>query len=301
MMKVCFALGGGGARGLAHVGVLKALSEVGIVPDRIVGTSMGAVIGAMYAECGDIDILERRIRDFIDSEEFDDVGIHTYRQDDDRGGFWRRMAHRIEELIVLSISYSHKGVFKPEQFSNALKSLLNSGRIEDLPLPFAAVAADLLTGEKVVFSSGDIITAVLASSSIPGFLPPVDYGNMKLCDGEVSDLVPSETARELGAEFIVAVDVRRELNPPPPLDNAFDILLRASSIRSNELTDTKLKTADVIIHPQVSDFHWTEFDRFDELYKIGYTAGESKIEEIRAAFKRRKRWFLNIFKPRAPR
>ncbi len=287
---------------MAHVGLLKALEEAGIAPDLIVGTSMGSIVGAMYAETRSSDILISRFREYIDSHEFDSTGLKAYRKEsDDKEGFWQHMARRIGELIILSHSLSSPGVFKPEQFAKALRQLIETSRIEDLSIPFAAIAVDLLTGEKVVFTEGDVITAVMASSAIPGFLPPVEYDGKQLADGEASDLVPSTTAWELGAEFVVAMDVSRNLIPAPPLDNGLDILLRASAIKSKELTKRMLVTADVVIHPDISEYHWTEFDRMEDLVKIGYQSGRAKTGEIKRKMKRKARSIRRLFRKMAPK
>lgn len=286
-MKTAVALGGGGARGIAHIGVLKALVEAEIFPDLVVGTSMGSVAGAMYAQSGDPEAAEKRLREYLNSDEFGDLKLKTYHRNSKESNFFGNAVRRLEERIIINLSISQSALFKKEHFIEALEFLLGRGLIEDTRVKFAAVAGDLISGKKVVMDSGDILTAVLASSSIPAFLPPVDYGGMRLVDGEVVELIPCETARELGGGFIIAVDVRQNLQSVPPLENALDILFRAGQIRSHGLSNRIMK-ADVVIKPEVDKFHWTEFEQIDPILKAGYVAGKSKVDEIRARLRIRK-------------
>lgn len=279
-MRIAFALGGGGARGIAHIGVIHELEKHRIKPDLIVGTSMGATIGAMYAQLVDSRAVERKLRQFIESDCFKAMDLRAFYRNDKSKSFFGNVAKKIEEHIVINLSISHPAVFKEENFRKAVDFLLDDGKIEDLPLKFAAVAGDLLTGEKAVITSGDIKTAVMASSSIPGFLPPVKADEMLLTDGEITDLIPAETARELGANFVVAVDIRQGLNPPPPLENAMDIIFRAGQIRSHELTDRMLKAATVVIQPEVSGIHWTHFEKAGILIELGREAGAKAAPQI---------------------
>lgn len=287
-MKIAFALGGGGARGIAHVGVIKALEEAGIKPNIIVGTSMGAIIGAMYAQIGNPGLVEDKIIQFIHSKDYAEMGLKTYRRNHEKDSFLGNFIHRLEERIVINLSYSQEALFKQEKFYLALNYLLEDGLIEELPVKFAAVTGDLLTGDKVVLTSGDIKMAVLASSSIPGFLPPVDYAKWKLADGEIVDLVPCETAKELNGRFVIGVDVGQGLLPCPPMDNALDIIFRATQIKSKALAIRIMQAADIIIQPDVSQYHWTHFEKADELIQAGYQAGKACAVDVKKKLKTKK-------------
>lgn len=215
-MTIAYALGGGGARGIAHIGVLKALDEAGIRPDLVVGTSMGSIVGAVYAQTQKASEVEKRMQDFIASKEYDAMDLGYYHRTSTGNRFFGHFAKRLEERIVINLSVSQKSVIKNDILNQALDVLLEPALIEDLPLKYAAVAGDLVSGEKTVLTTGDLKTAVLASSSIPGFLPPVEYAGMQLADGEISDLVPCQTAKELGATFVITIDVSQDLAPSPP-------------------------------------------------------------------------------------
>jgi len=290
-IKTAFALGGGGARGIAHIGVIKALGEAGIKPELLVGTSMGAIIGAIYAQTQDAEMVENRLRKFFQSKDYAEMGLKNYRRNPEKNSFFGNFARRLEGRIVINLSYSQMSIFKQENFRKALDYLIDGGIIERLPIRFAAVAGDLNSGEKVVMDSGDIQIAVLASSSIPGFLPPVEYGSWLLTDGEAADLVPCETAKELGARFVIGVDVGQGLLPCPPLDNAFDVIFRTGHIKSHQLTVRMMKSADVIIRPKVDQFHWTQFDQIKPLVEAGYEAGALAANEIRNKLKLKKWMF----------
>jgi len=290
-MTIAYALGGGGARGIAHIGVLKALDEAGIKPHLVVGTSMGSIVGAAYAQTQKASEVEKRMQDFIASKEYDAMDLGYYQRTSSGNRFFGQFAKRLEERIVINLSVSQQSVIKNDTLKKALDVLLEPGLIEKLPLKYAAVAGDLVSGEKIVLTSGDIRTAVLASSSIPGFLPPVEYAGMQLADGEISDLAPCQTAKELGATFVITVDVSQDLTPSPPLENALDIMFRAGQIKSHDLRVLRMKASDFTIHPEVGTFHWTNFEAHEELIDAGYKAGIAVLQRLEKKLKRRKRQF----------
>ena len=287
-MYIAYALGGGGARGIAHIGVLKALDEAGIKPRLIVGTSMGSIVGAAYAQTQNASAVEQRIHDFVASEEYKDLDLNNCQKAANGDRFFGHLAKRMEERIIIDLSVTQKSVIKQDSLNKTLDALLEPGVIEKLPIKFAAVAGDLLTGEKIVLSSGDIKTAVLASCSIPGFFPPVEYAAWQLVDGEVSDLVPCVTAKELGAKFVITMDVTQDLLPPPPLENVLDIMFRGMQIKSADLRTLRMSASDFTIRPQAGKFHWTNFDAYKELIGIGYQAGIEALPELRKKLKMRK-------------
>jgi NTE family protein len=215
----------------------------------------------------------------------------------DGESFFGKIAKKVEGRIIVNLSYSQRSLFKQELFVQALDRMIDPCLIEELPLKYAAVSADLKTGDKVVLTSGELKTAVLASSSIPGFLEPVEYGRWELTDGEVSDLVPCMTAKELGADFVIAIDVGEGLTLSHPLENALDIIFRANHIKGRALVETRKKFADVWIRPNVDGFKWSDFDQIDPLVKNGYQAGLSAIPDIRRKLKAKKwRFWERIFR-----
>ena len=291
-MKIAYALGGGGARGYAHVGVIKALHESGIMPDLIAGTSMGAVVGAMYAQTVDPEIVKTKVLNFINSEDFQDMELESFKQSRRVDSFFGNALNRPDDRIIIDLPDSQLSLFKQEKFVKALDYYLDDGNIEDTKIKLGMVAADLNSGEKVVLKSGDIKTAALASGSIPGFLPPVQYQGKTLVDGEIVELIPCMTAKKMGGDFIIATDVRQEIEKNPHIENALDVFFRANQIKSKILSDLTLK-ADVIIHPDIEKFHWTEFEKAEKLMEIGYQAGLLKIDQLKSKIQKKKLKSIN--------
>jgi NTE family protein len=176
---VGYALGGGGARGLSHIGVLKVLEEHGIYPDAIAGTSIGALVGVLYAGG-------------LKAAEIEEVALQVN---------WRRMALLVDPTVSLA------GFVQGKRVTSLLKSILGDLSFPDLKLKFAAVATDIVSGEQVILTSGPVIDAVRASFSVPGILTPVRVGGRYLVDGGLVNEVPVGVCRQLGAEYVVGVNV----------------------------------------------------------------------------------------------
>ncbi len=176
--RLGIALGGGAALGFAHIGVLRVLIREGLAPDLVAGTSMGALVGAAYA-CGRLDAMEEVARS-ID---------------------WRRA------LALTDLSIGRSGLLEGDSILAEIHRQLGAGPIESLPIPFAAVATDLITGTRRVLDRGDLAAAVRASISLPGIFVPVRAGDALLVDGGLMDNVPVSVAREMGADLVIGVDV----------------------------------------------------------------------------------------------
>ncbi len=280
-MNITYALGGGGARGIAHIGIIKALESAGIRPNSLVGCSMGAVVGAMYAQTGSAALVEKRFRYYMNSSHFKEMERKHFSRDTKGGGFWGAVAKKVDDRIKIDLSAVNKGLFPPSSFSQAIELLLDNDRIENLSIKYAAVACDLLTGKKIVLTEGDLYTAVLASGSIPGILPPVEYRNWILVDGEVSDVIPAATAKELGAEFVLAFDVSQDFTLEPPLGNALEIINRIGQIKSLDLKKIRMNSADYIITPAVGKFHWSEFSAYEDILAAGYDSGKKALDDLK--------------------
>ena len=172
------ALGSGSARGLAHIGVIRALEEAGIQIDCVAGTSMGALVGSVYAS-GKLNELEQTYLDFD----------------------WKQIAS------LFDVVFPKSGLIDGKKVGDFIKSYLHAENIEQLPLPFRAIATDLLSGEEACFAQGNVIEAVRASISVPGIFTPVRHGDRILADGGLVNPVPVSAVRAMGAEFVIAVDV----------------------------------------------------------------------------------------------
>ena len=252
--RIGLALSGGGARGIAHVGVLKVLRQHGIPVDVIAGTSAGALVGGAYAAGLSLEELEAWAR----------------------GLRWRDFGR---------MTLSKLGVQSNARLEEMIRARFPVTRFENLPLPFAAVAADLHTGEAVVLSGkGDLARAIRASCAIPGWYVPVrDKRNRQLVDGGLVANIPTVAARSLGADVVIAVDVNSEgakfLGPP---QSAIGVLLQSMILIHRTAAVHQLSGCEVCIKPKVGHIRWDEMGRADELIKAGEEETRLLIDEIRS-------------------
>ena len=287
-IRVGLVLGGGGARGIAHIGVLKVLERERIPVHAIAGTSMGAIVGALYAAGYSADELEEVIR-AIDWRD-------ALRDGPPRGDL--PMARKEETLRVLAdieMGFGEgsfklpRGVLQGQNLQLLLQRLfLRVGAVRDfdaLPIPFRAVAADIATGEAVVFSSGDLPDVVRASMSVPAAFQPIRIDGRLLVDGGIVDNVPVDVARAMGVTHLIVVDVgeplhgEEELNSPLAITmQMVVVLMKAQTRRQME----SLTEADILIHPQLGDIGSAQFDRALETLAPGEAAAEAAVDRLRA-------------------
>ena len=277
--KVGLVLSGGAARGLAHVGVLKALEEQGIHIDAIAGTSMGAVIGGLYASGYKIDELEKLALSIdwqealSDAPEREDVPFR--RKQDDRDFLVKqKLSFRDDGSLGLPL-----GVIQGQNLALLLESLLaHSSDIRDfdkLPIPFRAVATDIVNGEKVVFRKGHLPQVIRASMSIPAVFAPVEINGQLLVDGGMVDNIPVDVAREMGVDIVIVVDIGTPLRGRKQLNTVFDILNQSITLmtRSNsEVQLASLNSDDILIQPALASYGATDFGRSLDIINAGYRA-----------------------------
>ena len=253
-VKIGLALGGGAARGFAHIGVIKVLEAQGIIPDIIVGTSAGAVVGALYAS-------------------------------GNNGFELQKLAIKLDESKFSDWSIPDRGVLKGEGLQKFVNDAVANRPIEGLKKPFAVVATDLNSGESILFRTGNTGMAVRASATVPGVFRPVSINGHEYVDGGLSSLVPVHSVRQLGADVVIAVDI----SAPPgnqPVRGTFDILLQTFTIMGQNLARYELREADVVIRPQVGNVGSTDFlSRHDSILE-GEKAAQAALPQIRAAIKK---------------
>jgi NTE family protein len=254
--KIGLVLSGGASRGFAHIGVIKVLEANHVPIDIIVGTSAGSLTGAMYAYYADAAKLEKAAWGLTEDSVFD---------------------FSLPNVLV--------GVVKGESIVAFLNSRIPVKNIEQLKIPFAAVATDLVTGEKIVFKTGPISTAVRASISIPGIFKPVVIGNKILVDGGVVDNVPVDVARSLGADIVIAVDVSSP-SRNDNIQNVIDVIMQTFNIMGNEISKYQIKDADVIIRPNVSCVGMIDFGKKTYLISEGEKAARAALPRIREAMEK---------------
>jgi NTE family protein len=248
--KIALVLGGGAARGFAHIGAIKALEAQGIVPDLIVGTSAGAVVGALYAA--------------------------------GNGGFeLQKLAIQMEEGEVSDWSLPDRGVIRGEALQNFVNRAVGQRPLERLPRLFAAVATDLQSGEAVVFRTGNTGMAVRASSSVPGVFQPVKINGREYVDGGLVSPLPVKAARDMGADFVIAVDISDQ--PQYGSTNSIiDVLLQTFAIMGQTIGRYELRDANVVIRPQTSGLKATDFQDRHMAVLEGEKAVAAALPEIKA-------------------
>ena len=281
--EICLALGQGGARCLAHIGVLQIFQEEGIRIKKISGTSAGAIVGAVFSETKDAFETEKRFRTLLKSEAYEKSGLNNLKTHTIHGvNYWEQITTRIRGIIALNIAQSKLGVLRNTNFKNCLKVLLHGSDFSKFRIPFSAMATDLITGYSVEITSGDIITALNASAAIPGFFPPVSWNDHLLVDGAVCCPVPVEHCRIHKNDITVAVHVPAAINPDYQPENALDIMVRAEEINMRNLDQVKSSRADIKIFPDTKNVGWNELHRLEEMVASGRTAAKEALPMILA-------------------
>ncbi len=285
--KTCLVLGGGGARGAAHIGILKILEREHISIDCIVGTSMGAIVGGLYASGYSADEIEHVLRSIHWNEVFHDDPLRAERP-------IRRKDDELRFVGGVEVGLQKGGIALPQGFVQGQQLILllrrlfestwNVANFDELPIQYRSIAADIVSGEKVVFSRGDLATAVRASMSVPGAFAPIRVDGRLLVDGGMVDNVPIDEARKLGAQRLIVVAVGSGLHKEEELTSPFAVanqmLTALMQHRSREQIAT-LGPQDVFIQPELGEFSATDFDRAGEAVKIGVAAAEKSLAELR--------------------
>jgi NTE family protein len=255
----------------------------------VAGTSIGAVIGAMYAATLDPHWIENKFKEFIDSEAYKRIGLHRLvPTSQPNSSIFQTAATYMKNQIIINLANDRLGILKQERLSEIIEFLLPVKTFEELKIPFSCLAVDLNSGEDVVFNSGNLIEAIVASSAIPGYIPPIEKDGMLLTDGAVSCPVPVKTVRKMGADFRISVDVG--LNHFEPLENPnlLQVLGRAEQITSTRLGEVKSEKADITIRPDTMNVFWAEFDKIDQLIKLGAEETEKQFWQIKDNLKKKK-------------
>ena len=278
------ALGGGGARGFAHIGALRVLQREGIRIGQIVGTSMGSIIGAVYAQTQDAKLTEKKVKQFLQTQVFQQSNSDAPQSGP--GSFMEQLADLLCKEKINTAEMREAMKQRDAGMTTALSELLSDGNIEGCKIPFAAVASDLLSGEEIILKKGSIVQSVLASSALPGVLSPVKLGDYFLVDGAATSSVPVRAARRLNSKQpVIAVDVSSQLAPFPELNNIFQLVMRSSAITGKCYQRQLVSDADVVIQPHVKLFNWSEFENIDDFIAEGEQAAIEQIEKIKKAAK----------------
>ncbi|QNB45957.1 patatin family protein [Thermanaerosceptrum fracticalcis] len=248
--KIGLALGAGGAKGLAHIGVLQVLTNENIPIDMIAGSSMGAIIGAAYAAGADLQLMEK-------------------------------LALNLNQALFLDVNLPRLGLLKGDNAMAIIRLLTHNKKFSELNIPLAIVATDIERGEKVIFREGDVASAVRASMSVPGVFNPVCINDRLLVDGAVTERLPVGILKEMGADIIIGVDVKLWSPQKIEINNIYAVIMQSIEIMEREACKPCLELCDVIINPDVSDISTADFSKAGECIKRGRLAAENKIELIK--------------------
>jgi NTE family protein len=283
--KICLVLSGGGARGAAHVGVLKVLEEYRVPIDCIVGTSMGSLIGAGYATGTSVPELEQMTGEITTEMLFKEdpprAEISMRRKSDDYQDYFGP-----EFGIGGSGLKLPMGVVTGVQLESVLRRLAKAKgyqNFDKLPIPFRAVATDLVTGKAVVFSKGELANVMRASMSVPGAVAPAEFGGMMLVDGMLTKNLPVEIARSMGADIIIAVNVGTPLLKREELTSILGVSGQMLSILTEQNVQSslaKLKPSDILITPELGDYSTGDFDNLAKIAPLGEVAARKQAERL---------------------
>jgi NTE family protein len=293
-IKIGLALGSGGARGLAHAGVLQVLEDAGLVPDVIAGTSMGAIVGGLYAEFPKAEVAWKRILSYVQDEDFSSSWSAFVTKGsgadgaEDHTPLWQDLFDYVQRRLIAVKTVTRPYVQSTERLRQPLENLFQASTFADLKIPFATVALDLVSGKRIVFKEGSLVDGIYASSCIPAIFPPLEREGMLIVDGGGPYRVPVEACRELGADIVVAVDI------PAFEENKFstglDVILRSNLIARQRLNDFVLATADLVISPAVQDYHWADFRAGEQCRARGMEAAQEALSDLQRTLRQARSW-----------
>ncbi|MGS0746731.1 patatin-like phospholipase family protein [Syntrophomonas erecta subsp. sporosyntropha] len=252
--RIALVLGAGSARGLAHIGVLQVLLENEVSFDFIVGSSMGAMIGGLYASGTNLDLLEKMIASMNHS-------------------------------VLFDVNLPRMGFMAGKNISDFLQLMTKNQNFDDLLVPLLIVATDLVSGQRVVINQGSLARAIRASISIPGIFKPVHQDGMVLVDGAVTDRLPLEVARQYGADIIIAVDVTFGEGKQVIIKNTLDVIMTSLDIMQKQQFDIISPQADILLQPAVGGFSSRDFDRSNEIIELGRQEALDKLPLIKEKIK----------------
>ncbi|MEH7375739.1 patatin-like phospholipase family protein [Neobacillus drentensis] len=247
--KIGLALGSGGARGFAHLGVIKALKDAEIPIHLIAGSSMGALVASFYGAGIDMDRLYK-------------------------------LSTAFKRKYFLDFTVPKMGFISGKKVKEFIKVFTHGKNIEDLSIPIGIVATDILTGEKVVFQTGPVADAVRASISIPGIFVPEKYNGRILVDGGVSDRIPVSVAKEMGADIVIAVDVSR-VKRNAEITSIYDVIMQSIDIMQAEIINNREIAANVMIRPPVEIYSSRAFTNIDEIINLGEEEAKKHLKQIK--------------------
>ena len=254
--KVGLALGGGSVWGVAHIGVLKAMEDHQVPIHYISGTSAGALVGGMYA-----------------------AGIPVERL--------KELAFSMQWKDISKLSLPLRGLLSNEPMDLFITNLIGNKTFDDLQIPFSAVATDLVSGKEVILDSGNLSTAIRASTAIPGIFQPVSLSNQQLADGMIVNKVPASLVKSMGANVVIAVNLFSSIDHWAPR-NSLQVILKSYLIMQQRIASHETSHADITLHVDLKNYNPMDFTKAQEIYNKGYAAALNQMDIIQAALQRKK-------------
>ncbi len=283
--KIGLALGGGGARGLSHIGVLKVLEREHFPINQITGCSIGALIGGLYSVYQNAEAVEDFIYNLIKRPVFNELDMEVFDSTEHSGAIHQlnQYLNNLKMYFSLLKTLKAQSIYDEDLVAKIFEPFPDKP-IEALPIPFATIATDLISGREIVISEGSLKKAMMASSAIPGVFPPVKIDDLLLIDGASSDSIPVQIVKGRGAQYVVAVDVTHCVEDIGKLQTGIQIIYRAEDIVTYHLTQERLAGADLVIKPKVRHYSWAAIKSIKEIIKAGEAAAEESLPQLEKLF-----------------
>ncbi len=289
--KVGLVLSGGGAKGLAHVAAIKVIEEAGVKIDFVGGTSMGAIVGGLYAS----GYSAQQLDSLINTIDFKTTLLNNIPRkslpffDKEEGEIYSLSLPIVDKKVGLPKALSHgQGVL--ELLTNLTQHVNNIEDFNELPIPFFCIATNLETGKQELLNKGFLPLAIKASSSFPTLLSPVSFNGLLLSDGGIVNNFPIEEMKKMGADIIIGIDTQSYLDSKEDLNSGPKILSQIVGFQMYKANDIKNNNIDIHIKPNVSEYDVVSFDKIDEILKQGDSAAQSKITELKILANKQKKW-----------
>jgi NTE family protein len=279
--KLGLVLGGGAGRGVAHIGVIKCLDEERLYPDVVVGTSIGALIGCLYAFGWGFERIADWTREVASSSEFRQLGFEAFAEHK-KDFAVRRMGYYLRERLIYARMALVPFVTKRETLRKVIDCFVPDVLVENLPVAFGCTALDLVNGRDLLIRSGPLRDAVMRSISIAGMFPPFEEDGCVLVDAGPTCNVPVDACREMNADVVVAVNLRGTLARFNAAHSALATTFRADEIARFRLNRLEAQRADVLIEPGIESIHWADFGKTDLGVRAGYAAARARLSDIRS-------------------
>ena len=300
--KIGLALGGGAARGIAHLGILRVFESEGLDIDLIAGSSIGAMVGGMYALNPHADALVDRTREYINSDEFKkakfDFISKAQKTKTEGEGIFYKFSTFLKKRIFYGLAITSISLISEETFDRNITFLLDNAHMDQVKIKLGITALDLNTSEELLITDGSVKRAVMGSTAIPGILPPIKIDHHLCIDGGWSREIPIEDAYAMGADYVIGIDVGSDPKSPSKYVNSLDIVFRANEITRMILKSKRIHQADFIIKPEVDSIFWADFHRIDDCILEGEKAAKANIKALKKDIIRKKRMhsIKNLFK-----